>query len=207
MARRRMPKPAGYHWTHKRPIVRPDGLKPCRWCLGPVAPPRRSWCSEDCIREWTRRTSWSLTRLAVFERDKGRCAACGVDAEAVLARFRQAVCDRMGFDRARASLDAVAVVKTVRASRRRYRTTVTKPEPLPADLIALFAARAGWPESAFRPKAHAWEADHIIPVADGGDFFDLGNIRTMCIRCHREVTTAQNRARAADRRARRAAGA
>jgi 5-methylcytosine-specific restriction enzyme A len=206
MARRRMPKAKGYHWHRKDAVIFPDGRRGCRWCLGPVAPPRRSWCSEDCVREWTRRTSWSLTRLAVFERDKGRCAACGVDAEAVLARFRQAVCDRMGFDRARASLDAVAVVKTVRASRRRYRTTVTKPEPLPADLIALFAARASWPETAFRPRAHAWEADHIVPVADGGDWFAMSNLVSLCIRCHRAKTTAENKARAAARKAKRAAG-
>ena len=32
-----------------------------------------------------------------------------------------------------------------------------------------------------------WEADHILPVREGGDS-NLENIRTLCIPCHREVT-------------------
>jgi len=128
-----------------------------------------------------------------------------VNAEAVMSRFRQAVCDRMGFDRARASLDAVAVVRTTRASRRKYRTTVTKPEPLPADIVAAFAARVGWPESAFRPRAHAWEADHIVPVAEGGDWWAMDNLCLLCIPCHQKKTAAENRRRLAARRASRSA--
>lgn len=33
-----------------------------------------------------------------------------------------------------------------------------------------------------------WDADHIIPVAEGGGECDLSNIRTLCIPCHRKVT-------------------
>lgn len=33
-----------------------------------------------------------------------------------------------------------------------------------------------------------WDADHIVPVAEGGGQCDLGNIRTLCLRCHRQVT-------------------
>jgi 5-methylcytosine-specific restriction protein A len=32
-----------------------------------------------------------------------------------------------------------------------------------------------------------WEADHILPVVEGGDS-DLDNLRTLCIPCHRGVT-------------------
>jgi hypothetical protein len=32
-----------------------------------------------------------------------------------------------------------------------------------------------------------WEADHIVPVVEGGDS-NLENIRTLCIPCHRAVT-------------------
>jgi 5-methylcytosine-specific restriction protein A len=32
-----------------------------------------------------------------------------------------------------------------------------------------------------------WEADHILPVVEGGDS-NLDNIRTLCIPCHRGVT-------------------
>src|ERR1700761_5260048 len=33
-----------------------------------------------------------------------------------------------------------------------------------------------------------WDADHILPVKEGGGECDLNNIRTLCLRCHRTVT-------------------
>jgi 5-methylcytosine-specific restriction endonuclease McrA len=33
-----------------------------------------------------------------------------------------------------------------------------------------------------------WDADHILPVAEGGGECDLDNIRTLCLRCHGRVT-------------------
>lgn len=33
-----------------------------------------------------------------------------------------------------------------------------------------------------------WDADHILPVAEGGGECDLENIRTLCLMCHRRVT-------------------
>jgi 5-methylcytosine-specific restriction protein A len=33
-----------------------------------------------------------------------------------------------------------------------------------------------------------WDADHILPVTEGGGECDLSNIRTLCLRCHREMT-------------------
>jgi 5-methylcytosine-specific restriction enzyme A len=39
-----------------------------------------------------------------------------------------------------------------------------------------------------RPRKSLWDADHIIPVAEGGGECDLENIRTLCLRCHRIVT-------------------
>lgn len=35
-----------------------------------------------------------------------------------------------------------------------------------------------------------WDADHIVPVAEGGGECDLSNMRTLCLRCHRTVTAA-----------------
>lgn len=39
-----------------------------------------------------------------------------------------------------------------------------------------------------------WEADHIVPVAEGGGQCDLDNLRTLCLLCHRDET-ARLRAR------------
>ena len=39
-----------------------------------------------------------------------------------------------------------------------------------------------------RSRRTLWDADHIIPVVEGGGECDLDNIRTLCLRCHREAT-------------------
>jgi 5-methylcytosine-specific restriction protein A len=33
-----------------------------------------------------------------------------------------------------------------------------------------------------------WDADHIVPVVEGGGECDLENIRTLCLLCHRRQT-------------------
>jgi hypothetical protein len=33
-----------------------------------------------------------------------------------------------------------------------------------------------------------WDADHILPVVEGGGECDLDNIRTLCLNCHRHAT-------------------
>ncbi|MCU1339326.1 MAG: endonuclease [Bryobacterales bacterium] len=43
-----------------------------------------------------------------------------------------------------------------------------------------------------------WDADHIVPVAEGGGECDLENIRSLCVICHRRQTS-ELRARLAAR--------
>ena len=38
-------------------------------------------------------------------------------------------------------------------------------------------------------RRNLWDADHIVPVVEGGGECDLSNIRTLCLNCHREVTS------------------
>ena len=52
------------------------------------------------------------------------------------------------------------------------------------------AARKAW--RAARPR---WEADHIVPVADGGGECGLDNYRLLCRTCHLAITTAWRRQR------------
>ena len=47
-------------------------------------------------------------------------------------------------------------------------------------------------------RRHLWDADHIVPVAEGGGECDLANMRTLCLKCHRAVT-AELRKRLASR--------
>ena len=44
-----------------------------------------------------------------------------------------------------------------------------------------------------------WDADHIVPVAEGGGECDLDNIRTLCLTCHR-LQTAELRKRLSARK-------
>jgi 5-methylcytosine-specific restriction endonuclease McrA len=39
-----------------------------------------------------------------------------------------------------------------------------------------------------RMRRSLWDADHIVPVVEGGGECDLGNIQTLCLRCHRTAT-------------------
>ena len=39
-------------------------------------------------------------------------------------------------------------------------------------------------------RRHLWDADHSIPVAEGGGECDLSNMRTLCLKCHRAATAA-----------------
>lgn len=40
-----------------------------------------------------------------------------------------------------------------------------------------------------------WDADHIVPVIEGGGECDLDNLRTLCLKCHRASTAALRKRR------------
>ena len=44
-------------------------------------------------------------------------------------------------------------------------------------------------------RSSLWDADHIVPVVEGGGECDLSNIRTLCLKCHRNVTAELRRRR------------
>lgn len=39
-----------------------------------------------------------------------------------------------------------------------------------------------------RGRKSLWDADHILPVVEGGGECDLANLRTLCLKCHRKET-------------------
>jgi 5-methylcytosine-specific restriction endonuclease McrA len=55
-----------------------------------------------------------------------------------------------------------------------------------------------WGLARFSRKS-LWDADHIVPVIEGGGECDLSNIRTLCLRCHRQVTLELRKRRAVER--------
>ena len=44
-------------------------------------------------------------------------------------------------------------------------------------------------------RRHLWDADHIVPVVEGGGECDLANMRTLCLKCHKLATAELRRRR------------
>lgn len=48
----------------------------------------------------------------------------------------------------------------------------------------------GWKTGRTTGHYDFWEMDHVIPIAEGGHPFDLRNLRTLCLNCHKQETAA-----------------
>ncbi len=59
--------------------------------------------------------------------------------------------------------------------------------PVRTELLAM------WGFSSITARRSLWDADHILPVAEGGGGCDLDNLRTLCLPCHREGTAELRR--------------
>jgi 5-methylcytosine-specific restriction enzyme A len=113
----------------------------CRWCGLDVPTGRFTFCNDTCVHEWKLRTDPGYLREQVFARDKGVCAQCGLDTEAMRRDKRK--------------LDYKA--------RRQF-------------------------EKDWGGRRNLWDADHIVPVVEGGGECDLANMRTLCLKCHKLET-------------------
>ncbi|MBV8905637.1 MAG: HNH endonuclease [Acidobacteriia bacterium] len=127
--------------------VKRSGPRVCRWCGCAVPRGRFTFCGAPCVHQWRLRTDPGYLRQQVFARDRGVCAQCGIDTEALRKQKRK--------------LDYTA--------RRQF-------------------------EKEWSVRHHLWDADHIIPVAEGGGECDLTNMRTLCLKCH-GAATAELRSR------------
>jgi 5-methylcytosine-specific restriction enzyme A len=139
-----------------------NGKPLCRWCEQSVAPPRRSWCSDECVQEYLIRSSADTLRSAVLKRDKGVCACCGADTEKIQRVISHA---ERSYDKFTDGL----------IERRDW-------QDWPHYAIWPLFGRMG-----FNRNQTFWEADHIIEVSNGGET-SLDNIQTLCVPCHKAKT-------------------
>jgi hypothetical protein len=173
-ALRRPPLP---HWDA------PKGA--CRWCGDAVlkpdgAPnPRRRW-HDDCVTAYRIACFSGDMREAVFARDGGFCAACGLHF-----------------------LHAAPVVRPI-PDWLPYRAHHAGLEVASKRWVAVDFADAVYSPIYY---ARGWTADHIVPLhrvdrgaADALSYWSLANLQTLCLRCDELKTTAELRRRA-ERRA------
>jgi hypothetical protein len=57
-----------------------------------------------------------------------------------------------------------------------------------------YAARRQF-EKDWGSRRNLWDADHIVPVVEGGGECDLSNMRTLSLKCQRDVTAELRRRR------------
>lgn len=143
----------------------------CCWCGDPVPKGRRNWCGDKRVNEYLAQTP-GARRSAVFARDRGVCAKCGRDCEALQARMQKLVA--VFFDRR----DNQAQIRACR-------------------LLRLFVRLGAM--SGLTVTRTLWEADHIVPICEGGSNA-LDNLRTLCLCCHKGETRALAKRRAERRR-------
>lgn len=62
------------------------------------------------------------------------------------------------------------------------------------------AKMATYPHWAARSSGAFWQADHIVPVCEGGGLCGLDGYRTLCTACHKRATAALAATRAIRRR-------
>lgn len=195
------------------PVRRPgEQERHCRFCGGVVKRPRLTFCSEACVEQWTLRSRPALARQRVEERDRGVCAVCGVDCRQI-ERLAERLCLlahgawRVAYGGVQTShgIDDLAIGARP-SCWHRYPSAAKAAvwlDWLQHLCLWWFGCwvRIGWSGIT---GPHLWEADHIVPVVEGGgasrDSNPLDNLRTLCRHCHRQETRALAARRAAARK-------
>lgn len=188
----------------------------CRWCEKPLPARCSSWCGPECRETYQLLSLVGAQRRAVFKRDHGVCATCGLDtwelhqiaarAAAGLYRVVEAV-ERDGWrdyahheitthERERLlSMARLAHHHEIDGLRRRWNA-------------AFWLHGVLWRVDRRDPPEAVWQMDHVVPVVEGGGVrFGMtrdevmSNLRTLCVPCHKRETAALAARRAKPKRA------
>ncbi|MBA3707518.1 MAG: HNH endonuclease [Planctomycetes bacterium] len=155
-----------------------DGRPQCRRCLGVLKRPHTMFCSAECEHEFRIRSSPAYARQAVFRRDRGVCSHCRLDCgllDRIIARLR--------YGARGVPADAVDEWTGHR---------VEQPVDEEGEQTALWLIdQLGLGRR--KQPCSLWQADHRIAFSDGGADCGLGNLRTLCIACHRLQTRELHR--------------
>ncbi len=162
-------------------------------CGRVVMPPRRTAFSDECVNEYNRRNNPATIRRIVQARDKGVCALCRVDTSVHQMMIRET--EQLWRWLARQEGERLfrsGELKDYEGSRAIAWGTVQWWVDRQVDEQM---KERGWSTAVM----HLWEADHIIPVIEGGGGCGPEGYRTLCLACHKKET-AKLAARLADKR-------
>jgi len=164
MSTNRINPKAGWVWDVKE--RGPNGRGLCRRCGEEVPKGRRTFCGDQCVEEWRIRSDPGFVRQKVLARDQGVCAVCGLDTE---------------------GLQRDVFGKWERVNRRE---NLEIRRQVQRGMLAQYGF--DWQRHGLE-RASLWQADHIVPVVEGGGECGLENYRTLCCPCHKIVTAALKR--------------
>lgn len=148
-----------------RHIKKSTGVRACRFCLNPVAPPRKTFCSGECVHNWKIRNNSTYLRQHIYERDLGKCAECATDTRYLKIEYEDLV--------------------------HRLRKVASNLEKQPEYVAWLLSRKMTHKEA----QKSFWHADHIIAVFQGGADGGMDNIQTLCVKCHKIRTASQRKLR------------
>ena len=120
------------------------------------------FCSERCALQYGVAVSQSSARRLLFQREMGVCQQCFFDAHRFFIELR-----------------------ALPTEQQRLQRLMNCPKKWPVRGARIDRIVAKPMEGDF------WEADHIVPVAEGGGESDLSNFQTLCVPCHAEKTKQQ----------------
>lgn len=156
--------PPRYMVTYARPKRDEEGNLLCHICGHRVPKGRRTLCGSKCAEERAIRGGRGV-REAVFKRDKGICARCGLDCEVL-----------------RDELDSLEREQAKNKAERRW------PPRWRGSAFQQFLADNKLGMWNGEVKRNLWETHHKVAVKEGGGQCGLENYATLCCRCHARET-------------------
>ena len=167
-------------------------------------PPRRNWFSNACVAWWRERNDPGYIRQQLLKRDKGICTECKVDCTAIQNSVQHAKfvlrCSppdsgNCKFRKNRSWNSPFLRDKYARALAIWQRWQHKRLQAA-RNRLERFRAQ-GWDLH----RKTMWDAEHSVPVVEGGGQCALDLIITLCTTCHKKSTKALAKRRAERRRA------
>jgi superfamily II DNA or RNA helicase len=139
-----------------------------------ISNPSVLFCSIKCENDLKVKSNGGAARIQVMKRDRGVCEMCKLNCSKLIQQLQAIEKD------SNENGDESWRQKREHLLDTQYSDFVSRLTKV---------QKKGLIEKALSGKA--WQADHIVPVFEGGGHCTLMNMRTLCTACHREVTAAQ----------------